>query len=321
MTPAIDTLEAAIAWHVRLRDGDEGDWLAFTTWLEEDADHSRAFDQVSATDRLLPAVLDGRSPAVLPVAVNDDHPPAPLGRRLRWSGPLAAVAAGLAIIVGTTTWWAAQPQFYAVESPPGEHRTVTMPDGSTALLSGGTRLVFDRNNPRFAELAGGEALFTVRHDSSRPFSLAAGGHIVRDVGTAFNLLLDADRFSIEVLHGAVLLDPERGPVRLGAGQTLAAENGRPSLIGRKNPSTMAGWKRGVLSYSEVKVERVARDLSRHLGVQVVAGADVAEVPFTGSIHLDPAAGATVRAFSATLGTQARQDGQKWVIGRAIRASR
>ena len=321
MTPASDTLDTAIAWHVRLRDGSEEDWLAFTAWLEADADRSLAFDQVSAADELLPIALGGRYAAVPSGGANDDHPPGARHRRVRWLVPAAAAAAAAAIMVGTATWRFVQPEYYAVSAPPGEHRTVRMADGSTALLSGGTRLILDRNNPRHAELAGGEALFTMRHDPARPFSLAAGGHTVEDAGTAFNLLVDSDRFSIEVLNGAVLFDPERRAVRLAAGQTLTARKGEPPVLGRKSPSAMAGWRHGELSYSGATVETVARDLSRNLGIPVVAGADVAKVPFTGSIHLDPTAAHTVRAFSATLGVEARHQGRKWVIGRSTRASR
>jgi transmembrane sensor len=321
VTPASDIIEAAIAWHLRLRDGSEQDWLAFTAWLEGDPGRSHAYDQVTAANELMPLALKSKSSVIPLVAVDDDELRARARPRPRWGLPLAATAAAIAIAVGTATLRSPQPELYAVSASPGQHRQVTIADGSTALLSGGTRLILDRNNPRYARLASGEAVFTIRHDSARPFSVAAGDHIVQDAGTSFNLLVDTNRFSIEVLSGAVLFEPERSSVRLRAGQILVADKEAAPVVRRKDPSAMASWTHGELSYSGATVESIASDLSRNLGVEVVAGADVAKVPFAGTIHLDPSAAQTVHAFSATLGVEARHQGQKWVIGRATRAPR
>lgn len=321
MTPARDTIDAAIAWHVRLRNGSEEDWLAFTAWLEADPDRSRVYDEVAAADQLLPAALESRALAVPAEADNDDEPQTSAQRRARWPLPMAGIAAALVMAFGIATWRSTEPDLYAVSAMPGQQRQVTIADGSIALLSGGTRLILDRNNPRFAQLDSGEALFTIRHDPARPFSIAAGEHTVEDAGTSFNLLVDTDRFSLEILGGAVVLDRERSPVRLTAGQTLVVNKGSSAIVGRKDPSAMAGWRHGELSYSGATVESVARDLSRNLGVQILATPDVAKVPFTGSVHLDSSAAETIQAFSSTLGIEARHEDQKWVIGLSTRAPR
>ena len=69
----------------------------------------------------------------------------------------------------------------------------------------------------------GEATFTVRHDAAHPFVVVAGDHRVQDVGTTFNLVRDRGRFSVEVIEGAVLYDPDGAAVPLAAGQTLRAD--------------------------------------------------------------------------------------------------
>lgn len=320
MTRGSDTIDAAIAWHFRLREGNEEDWLAFAAWLEADPERSGYFDEVAAVDQILPLAMESAAPLSV-VAVNDDQAPGRGLRALGWLIPSAGAAAALALALGTSQWRSVKPAQYVVAAPPGQHRQVIIADGSTALLSGGTRLILDRNNPRFAKLATGEAVFMIRHDSSKPFSVAAGDHTVEDVGTTFNLLIDPGRFSLEVLSGAVLFDPERSSTRLMAGQTLIANRGSNPVIARKNPAGMASWRHGELSYSGVLIQAIARDLSRNLGTQIVAGPDVSNLPFTGTIHLDANPADTVKAFSSTIGVEFHHDGQRWVIGRLDRAGR
>src|SRR6185436_8428609 len=105
---------------------------------------------------------------------------------------------------------------YEVATAAGEQRSVPLGDGSVVALNGGTRLILDRRNPRFAELAAGEATFTIRHDSAAPFVVAAGEHRIHDLGTAFNMVHEGDRLVVEVIEGAVRYDPHAAAISLTA---------------------------------------------------------------------------------------------------------
>jgi transmembrane sensor len=204
----------------------------------------------------------------------------------------------------------------------GQQRIVPLGDGSAAALNGATRLILDRRNPRFAELAAGEATFTVRHDSADPFIVAAGEHRIHDVGTAFNVVHEGGRLTVEVIEGEVNVDPRRAAISLTAGQTLALreEDGRP-LVGRRDPGTIAGWRRGQLSYRGAPLETVTRDLARSLGAEVSVDPAVATLPFTGSVRVAGGAEAVLTGFAATVGMEARRDGAGWRIGPGARAPR
>ncbi len=69
----------------------------------------------------------------------------------------------------------------------GQRTTITLPDGSTVLLSVASRLEvpadYDRGN-RTLRLEG-EALFTVVHSQGRPFTVIAGPSTTRVLGTSF----------------------------------------------------------------------------------------------------------------------------------------
>src|SRR5690606_14025128 len=152
--------EQAAAWAVRTGDPGFDDWEGFTAWLERDADHSCAYDEVSA------AVIDAAEavPAV-PPALNDDEPG--WWTRRRWLG--GALTLALAGLVGIGVWQLDSGS-YTVETAPGEVQLLALGDGGEIALAGGSRIVLDRDDTRFASLEQGQALFIIEHDDSAPFT-------------------------------------------------------------------------------------------------------------------------------------------------------
>ncbi len=323
--PAPQDIRAeAVAWRIRLREGTSDDWDAFIRWLEADPNRSDAYDVVASADRDLSA--DAIPPPADPLAANDEwnvaDAPERRNRTGYWATAFAAVAALFLVGLIAIPWFTAEPNRYEIATAAGERRNVPIGDGSSVALNGGTRLILDRDNPRYAELAAGEATFTVRHDSGRPFQIVAGAHRLQDVGTAFNVIHDRDRFSVEVIEGAVLYNPSREAVTLNAGQTLLARAGDGGLtLGRREPQAMAGWRQGQLSYRGTPIETVARDLSRSLGVEVVADPQIAALPFTGSIRMEGGADATLARFASMQGLGVRRTGNRWHIEPQPRARR
>lgn len=311
-------LAEAVAWHLRLKSGDDDDWNAFVQWLEADPARSDAYDQVEAGHAAMSADAF-RAPAQ-PAAANDDD--AAVGwRHSRWAAGVAAAAALLLILLAAWPTMVAERNLYDVATAPGERRSVALGDGSEALLNGGTRLRLDRDDPRYAELVGGEATFVVRHDAARPFVVMAGGHRLQDAGTSFNVVHDRGALSLEVMEGVVIFDPDRSPVRVDAGQALRLSGDGSPVLARADPGTMAGWRHGRLSYAGAPLPRVADDLSRTLGITVAVDPELDQLPFTGSIRIQRDAGATVADLAASLGLAARRDGRAWIIEPQPRAPR
>lgn len=318
-----DIASEAIAWRIRLHNGRFEDWDAFMDWLEGDPERSAAYDAAALADAALAPGAIPDSPVRSAANDGSDRPFDEGGSRsyVRWATALAALAASILIGLVVIPWLTAVPDRYEIATGPGQRRTVALGDGSSVELNGRTRLVLTRDNPRFAELATGEAAFSVRHDASRPFVVTVGGHRLQDAGTAFNVVRERNRFSIEVIEGAVLYNPGSASIHLTAGQTLSArDGGRPSL-GRRDPRTMAGWRRGQLSYSAAPLESVAADLTRNIGADVTVDPAIRALPFTGSISVDQDAAATVTGFASTLGLRARPTGHGWLIEPNARAPR
>ncbi len=301
-----DVLAEAIAWRLRL-ESEDADWGAYVDWLEADPAHSDAVDCVDAADA---AMLGATFPA--PSAVDAGSPRDGVGRR-RWIGGLAAIAATALAVVAAFPMISSGTDRYAVTTAPGEQRRVEIADGSYAMLNGATRLILDRNDPRFAELADGEATFTVRHDAAAPFTVVAGSHRVRDVGTTFNLIRERGDLTVEVIEGSVVYNPDSEAIRLTAGTALHASSDGHPRVASTDPQMIADWRRGQLSYAAAPLEQVASDMSRTLGVPIAVDDAVAAQQLTGSIRIRSDVAATIGDFALVADVAARRDGNRWII--------
>ena len=306
------SLAQAIEWHLRLRDGaTAADWDAFILWLEADPARSEAYDEVARADvALVPEAFP-------PLAANDDGAGSGLVRRRFGTGAWASVAIAASLLVAFLglPWQDPASARYEIATATGQHRVVPLGDGSSAALNGGTRLILDRTNPRFAELAAGEATFTIHHDSGTPFVVVAGDHRIRDVGTTFNMVHDGARLTVEVLEGEVQYHRREAAIPLRAGQMLAVhEDGARPMVGHRDPGIMAGWRHGQLSFHDVPLHIVARDLSRSLGVEVSVDPVVAHRPFTGSVRVAGGPAGALTRLAATLNMDVSRRGYGWRIG-------
>lgn len=316
--PHRDVLAEAIAWHLRLQEGRDEDWSAFVQWLEGDPARSDAYDAVEAGHEAMRAEAFPPDAAAPPVAANDETQ---RWHGARWVVGLAGLAAVLLIAFLTLPMLTSPADRFELATAAGQQRRFAFVDGSSVVMNGATRLILDRDDPRHAELITGEATFTVSHDNERPFTVISGDHRVQDVGTSFNLIRDQADFSVEVIEGEVIYDPDSAAVRLAAGQILhASGSGRPTVL-RANPQSIAGWRSGQLSYGGAPMSRVARDMSRTLGVRIALDPAVAQLPFTGSVRIQRDPGATVNDLAAAVGLQARRTGSGWIIEPHKRAPR
>ncbi|HEX7871417.1 MAG TPA: FecR domain-containing protein [Sphingobium sp.] len=273
----------AIEWHIRLRDGDDADWMAFEAWLAEDPTHVEAYHWIEDTDAELEPLLPNLD---FRQAANDDVEAVvspSRGRRLWMFGGGAIAASAAAALVLTPMLRSGR---YEVTTRPGENQIVTLDAGTRITLNGDTHMVFDRKDARFAELISGEALFHVRHDAARPFRLTVGDNAVEDAGTVFNVVRDGAELRVEVAEGSVVYDPGRDGTRIAAGQVLRAADGREVRVGTAEVKAVGAWQRGQLVYVGEPLSRVAADLSRALGVSIASASAIAARPFYGTLAIE-----------------------------------
>jgi transmembrane sensor len=296
--------DEAAAWAVRTGDPAFDEWDAFTDWLERDPAHARAYDAVVA------AVAEA-SEALPPVpeAGNDDEP---VGQsRRRWiGGALALVLLGVAGL-GT---WQMRGGSYTVETAPGETRLVELDGGSEIALAGGSRIVLDRGNPRSASLEQGQALFTIEHDPSAPFTLTVGEDTLVDVGTVFDVHRTVAGMRVAVSEGAVVLNPAAENALVSPGQVLSknASTGR-FVVNALALDQVGEWRQGRLTFQDASLEEVAAELTRATGTAFVASPRAGEQRVSGSIALDGVR-RDPRTVGALLGVPVAHSGTAWEIG-------
>lgn len=236
-------LKQASAWVARLGDesATDADRAECDAWLAAAPEHREAFRHVSDAVGGIERLGDQLRRRIRASASRP--------RRQAFAPAAMAAAALLAIglFVGVR---ALSPPSYATAL--GQQRTVALRDGSQVVLNTDTRIVvrFD-DNARRIELKRGEAVFSVAHDSGRPFTVTAPGGSVRAIGTQFVVRVEDDRLSVLVIEGVVAVD---------AAQTTATET-----AARIAPALTAGRRLDVSdrgrTIAEVPAEEIERSLS------------------------------------------------------------
>lgn len=300
--------DEAIDWLIRQRDPLFDDWEGFTAWLETGPDHAAAYDRMGLADADIGAVLKARE-TVVPRAANDDErePGAARRRVLGWG-----IAASLLGVIGYSSLDTA-PTTYAVTTGVQGHETVKLVDGSRIDLNASTRIILDRDNPRFARLDRGEALFTVVHDPKNPFIVQTGDTTLMDAGTAFNVIRDAGRTEVSVSEGLVIYNPNSDRVALAAGRMLRATGKGQIKIANLDTRSVASWREGQLIYDNVPLAIVASDLSRNLGMAIGVGKSAGRRIFSGVVQLDGPAQAVIERTAGVAGVDAVKNGKGWIL--------
>jgi transmembrane sensor len=305
----------AIAWHVRLRDGNDQAWEAFVGWLAEDPRHAEAYDLIEQTDLAIdPLLPDLRFHEAANDSDSDSAPYA--GRPARWPRRWAigggALAASIAVAIAVTPYFASSR--YDVITGPGERRVVALEARTQVVLNGATRMTFDHRDSRFAALGSGEALFRVTHDSARPFRLEMGDARVVDVGTVFNVIRDPSEVRIAVAEGKILYNQGAGSVPVAAGLTLVAHPGAGAVhVDRIAPEAVGAWQNGRLVYAGDPLSRVVADLNRSLGVHITVAPAIADRPYSGAIALDGSGPAQLGRLKLALNVALEPTSDGWMM--------
>ncbi|MFO6445931.1 FecR family protein [Erythrobacter sp. NE805] len=227
-TNAID--DAAAGWLARVDRGALADHeqAAFDAWLAEDVRHRGAYIRMqaifAASERVSALGKGFAEPSGGP-------------QRWWWTGGIAASLALALAALSTSPFGgtgAEAPRVAAVNgtiSSPSAKSTsnIDLPDGSRVELAAQARASTSfRPDARIVTLLGGEALFSVAKDPTRPFTVVAGNVRVTAIGTSFTVSRDKGRVSVKVLEGVVAIerDGEEGATRLSANE-MASFTARP----------------------------------------------------------------------------------------------
>jgi transmembrane sensor len=322
----IDT--QAAHWLLRQQQGlSAGEQAQLQQWLTAAAAHQAAFAQLQAIDQLLAQARPAQRQAL-----RQSLPPMlqPLASPPRSRIPLAA-AACLCCAIGSCLWWYQaqqnQPLYSAqLATARGEQRDITLPDGSQLSLDSATRVqVTLYRSHRDTRLLQGQALFSVAHDSRRPFHVLAGTRRVTVLGTRFSVRQVGRSYQVAVAEGRVQVrqyasdaDAQRDSAPLQqaillAGQQVGSQNRLLGSITPQAAAAVAAWRSGRLVFDNTPLSEVIAEFNRYGDSQLQLGdARAGQLRLTGSFAArQPAQFATALPRVLPLSVL-RQHGQWWI---------
>ncbi|MBB3239354.1 transmembrane sensor [Pseudomonas sp. Tn43] len=309
--------DEAARWFVRLQDPavNAEEQRGFEVWLDEHPQHRDEYQMLQrlwAAADLLPAK---RLHALC------ETPPA---RRTRHSlvgyaaaASVLAVALGLGVFSGLN-----HPATYTAEYSTafGERRHVALPDGSVIDLNSRSRVqVRYEKDRRSIELTQGEAMFSVEHDSGRPFVVEAGSGKVTVTGTRFDVRRDSSETRVAVEQGTVKVQGSGTDfVSLTAGLgTRVNAQGFVAAAYAVNPAELTAWRSGKLVFNNASLSEVAEEVSRYREKPLTVGsAKVGNLRLT-SVFKSDNTDALLKALPSILPVAIRtlDDGSQEIIAR------
>jgi transmembrane sensor len=253
----------AARWFVRLQEPamDLKEYRRFEAWLDEHPQHRDEFQLLQGLWTAADLVPAKRLQALC------ETPPTHRRRsllvRYAVAAGVAAVALGLGLFSGLN-----HPATYTAEfsTALGERRHVALPDGSVIDLNSRSRVqVRYEQDRRGIELTEGEAMFSVEHDSSRPFVVEAGSGKVTVTGTRFDVRRDLSQTRVAVEQGTVKVQgqgPDVVSLTAGLGTQINAQ-GQVAAAYTVNPAELTAWRSGKLVFNNASLSEVAAEVSRY----------------------------------------------------------
>lgn len=207
--------------------------------------------------------------------------------RPRWQTALGAMAALALTSVALLALWKAgtvapgmvRDEVVAVhyQTRHGEQQNVRLADDSVLHLNTDSAVsIRYAKDERRVTLEAGEAFFDVVHAPGRPFRVFAGTAQVVDVGTRFDVRLEARATAVTVLEGRVAVGPLQPPpaspghnsppafVQLGADQQISVGDGQwPATPTSVNAARSTAWLHRQIMFEQEPLERVASEFNRY----------------------------------------------------------
>lgn len=274
----------AAQWLARQDRGlDLKEQAAFDHWLAQGAAHKVSYLRLKAAW--------GQADGLCALRASLPRPRAALSRRLAMTVPaavkLGALAACLFLAIGLVVAHWPAPQAQVLSTSAGQHRRVTLSDGTRIELDGNTGLqTLQTRSGRTVTLDYGEAYFEVVHDEKHPFTVYAGNRKITDLGTKFSVSRNGDQVEVVVREGRVRVDALDGPSIIAekdkpiAGAAETGPSGSPPAAGRAGPGA------GLLIFNDEALDDVAREFNRFNKKQIHVAANARDIKIGGSFRID-----------------------------------
>jgi transmembrane sensor len=253
-------LEQAAEWLVRLQDGATStDRAACEQWRSSDPQHALAWERA---EHLMGKL--GTLPPELAMPALNRKPDA--SRRAALTRIIALM---LTVPVGWGAWRYAESQPWAgeIHTAVGEHRTITLADGTSVTLNTASAIdVRFSDSERLITLRNGEILVrsSPTHDP-RPLRVRTTEGAMQALGTVFNVRRHECSTDLSVLEGAVRITPASAAdaaLTIDAGSQTRFNKHNIAPIRATDPALTA-WTTGMLLADQMRLDQLVAELSRY----------------------------------------------------------
>ncbi|SHM12245.1 FecR family protein [Chitinophaga jiangningensis] len=182
--------------------------------------------------------------------------------------------------------------FVEVTTPNGLKETITLEDGSTIVMNGGTKVRYPEhftNAARQVFLDEGEAMFDATHDAIRSFIVYSGDLSTVALGTSFNIRAYASEADITVALITGKVKVEKAGATNNGTILMPSEQLRYNRVSLhmikssfSNPDNIIGWRKGYLIFDGASFNDIAGALQNRFGVTVINNSNKIEWNYKGS---------------------------------------
>lgn len=299
-------LEEACGWFIDCNEA-ELDAAArenFNQWLLRSPEHVRAYLEIASTWEQSSNLTGSHNcdvPALVAAAVSESNVfaltprtsgpetlnterPRKRGKR-PWRLFVATAAAATAAAALLAIAFMSRYSTYTTRI--GEQRSVVLDDGSEVELDTRSQLrVRYSHTERLVELVDGQAIFRVKAQTHRPFTVLSGGSRVRAVGTQFDVYQNGATTTVTVLEGRVAVTPAaETPTLLSAGEQLAVTPKIAPHVTHADVATATAWTQRKLIFDEAPLSEVVAEFNRYNVRQIlIADSQLAAYHIRGSFE-------------------------------------
>lgn len=170
---------------------------------------------------------------------------------------------------------ATDPEVAIFKTTPGQRASITLPDGSEVVLNAESqiRILSTVSDPFRSISLQGEAFFSVKKDSLRPFIVYAGDAEVNVLGTSFNVSAYPERVAVEVVvaGGEVKVNKKGAEAAVYLGKNdigIVEEAVSVRALSVEDVDELTAWREGRLVFDHAPLDDVAKTLSRWFDLKV-----------------------------------------------------
>ncbi|WP_159518296.1 FecR family protein [Sunxiuqinia indica] len=200
------------------------------------------------------------------------------GKRIRVNQFMLRIAASILLVIagGAVSWFVtnqAEPTYTEIYSPYGHKTQVTLPDNSIVWLNGDTHLKYESSFAHSRSLQlNGEALFEVKKNTNKVFTVQSGDLKVAVYGTTFNFkhYNKEQKAEVALLEGSVgLFSDDQFLTQMSPGEVAEYNvETRKTELSQGNIAQIISWSTDELIIENETFNNVITYLERWYGVDI-----------------------------------------------------